>query len=303
MGWRMARNLAASIAVAGIGSSAALAGPERPPVCALVEKAGADALLSVPFRVVDGRIYVDARVNGGGPYSFAVDTGASGMGRADASLVAKLKLPVTGAAETSDAVASARVDTVRLASVELGGLVRRDIEVMTRDYSSRMMPEAAFAGILGRAFFADGLLVIDYPKRRLTFTRGPGLARGTAGVLGYERAFRVPVTIGAISTEGNLDTGANVSFVLPKPPFDRVGGRRKAEQHGREDRQRHAARPVPDRIRDSLRHDGAGFGQISRASGGRPCPAAFRPARRSAFLQRRALPGRGTLGRRGSAQV
>ena len=222
MGWRMARNLAASIAVAGIGSSAALAGPERPPVCALVEKAGADALLSVPFRVVDGRIYVDARVNGGGPYSFAVDTGASGMGRADASLVAKLKLPVTGAAETSDAVASARVDTVRLASVELGGLVRRDIEVMTRDYSSRMMPEAAFAGILGRAFFADGLLVIDYPKRRLTFTRGPGLARGTAG--GYERAFRVPVTIGAISTEGNLDTGANVSFVLPKPLFDRVGG-------------------------------------------------------------------------------
>ncbi|MBL7537663.1 hypothetical protein INQ15_25080, partial [Escherichia coli] len=80
-------------------------------------------------------------------------------------------------------------------------------EVMTRDYSSRMAPEAAFAGILGRAFFADGLLVIDYPQRRLTFTRGPGLTRGAPGVLGYERAFRVPVTIGATSTEGNLDTG------------------------------------------------------------------------------------------------
>ncbi|WP_204320716.1 hypothetical protein, partial [Klebsiella pneumoniae] len=67
---------------------------------------------------------------------------------------------------------------------------RHDIEVMTRDYSSRMAPEAAFAGILGRAFFADGLLVIDYPQRRLTFTRGPGLTRGAPGVLGYERAFR-----------------------------------------------------------------------------------------------------------------
>lgn len=224
MGWKIARNLAASIALAGIGSSPAMADPDRPAICALVEKASADALLNVPFRIIDGRIYVDVRVNGDGPYRFAVDTGASGMGRADASLVAKLKLPISGAAETSDAVASARVDTVRLASVALGGLVRRDLEVMTRDYSGKMAPEAAFAGILGRAFFADGLLVIDYPKQRLSFTPGAGLVPGAPGVLGYERAFRVPVTIGGVVAQGNLDTGANVAFVLPRPLFDQVGG-------------------------------------------------------------------------------
>lgn len=192
--------------------------------CSLVMAARDDAVLSVPFRVVDGRIYVDVRVDGKGPFTFAVDTGASGMGRADASLVSKLNLPVTGTAETSDAVATARVETVQLASVELGGLVRRDLQVMTRDYSGRMSPEAAFAGILGREFFADGLLVIDYPAQRLTFTRGAGLTRGEPGVLAYTRAFRVPVTIGAVTTEGNLDTGANVSFVLPQSLFERVGG-------------------------------------------------------------------------------
>ncbi|MDQ0248007.1 putative aspartyl protease [Sphingomonas kyeonggiensis] len=200
------------------------ASPASPAVCALATTAPDSAVLSVPFEIVDGRIYVRVQVNGQGPFRFAVDTGASGMGRADASLVATLRLPVTGAATTSDAMASARVDTVRLASVELGGLVRRDLEVMTRDYSGRMAPEAAFAGILGRAFFADGLLVLDYPRRRLTFTRGPGLRRGEPGVLGYTRAFRVPVTIDAVAAEGNLDTGANVAFVLPQPLFDRLGG-------------------------------------------------------------------------------
>lgn len=223
MGWK-----AGSTAVAGLIASVAPAQPSAATApsspCSLVETARSDAVLSVPFRIVDGRIYVDVRINGKGPFRFAVDTGASGMGRADASLVSTLNLPVTGSAETSDAVATARVETVQLASIELGGLVRRDIQVMTRDYSGRMSPEAAFAGILGREFFADGLLVIDYPAQRLTFTRGPGLARGEPGVLAYARAFRVPVTIGAIATEGNLDTGANVSFVLPKSLFDRVGG-------------------------------------------------------------------------------
>jgi hypothetical protein len=196
----------------------------QPKACGLVQTAAASATLRVPFRVVDGRIYVEARVNGAGPFAFAVDTGASGMGRADASLTAKLALPVEGSGETSDGVATSRVEMTRFDTLELGGFVRRDLKVITRDYGSRLSPEAKFAGIIGRDYFGDGLLVIDYPARMLTFTRGTGLTRGTAGVLGYERPFRVPVTIGDVATEANLDTGANVTFVLPKVLFDRVSG-------------------------------------------------------------------------------
>lgn len=206
------------------GASAQVAAAEPGGVCGLVQAARSDALLSVPFRVVDGRIYVEARVNGAGPFAFAVDTGASGMGRADASLTRELGLPVELTGTTSDGIATAHVDMTRFASLDLGGFVRRDLSVISRDYSSRAAPEAKFAGIIGREFFADGLLVIDYPSRRLSFTRGPGLARGDAGVLAYERAFRVPVTIGGVAAEGNLDTGADVAFVLPESLFDRVGG-------------------------------------------------------------------------------
>lgn len=217
----------AAVTLASLAQPAYAAGPKRDPapaVCALVEKATTGASLSVPFRVVDGRIYVTANVDGKGPFVFAVDTGASGMGRADASLVATLGLPVAGSAQTSDGVATAEVKTVRLRSIDLGGFVRHDLDVVTRDYSSKLAPEAAFSGILGRAFFDDGLLVIDYPARRLTFTRTLSLTGEGDGILAYARAFRVPVHIGDTVVEGNLDTGANVSFVLPRALFDRVGG-------------------------------------------------------------------------------
>ncbi|KGM55574.1 hypothetical protein N800_12695 [Lysobacter daejeonensis GH1-9] len=181
-------------------------------------------MIQVPLELVDGRIYVQAHVNGRGPFRFAVDTGASGVGRADASLVAALDLAVHGQTTTSDGVQSATVDTTHIDSLALGGLVRTHVEVITRDYGSRTSVQARFAGILGREFFADGLLVIDYPRKRLTFSRTQGLSTTDANALAYERAFRVPVTIGDVQTLGNLDTGANVAFVLPQSLYERVGG-------------------------------------------------------------------------------
>jgi predicted aspartyl protease len=122
----------------------------------------------------------------------------------------------------SDGIKAAQVATVHLDSLALGRLVRKNLDVMTRDYNSHMSPAAALSGIIGRQFFADGLLVIDYPGRTLSFSRKLSLPSTGKSVLGYERAFRVPVSIGGVRTEGNLDTGANVAFVLPRSLFERV---------------------------------------------------------------------------------
>jgi predicted aspartyl protease len=101
-------------------------------------------------------------------------------------------------------------------------LVRRDLDVITRDYRSHASPEAAFSGIIARDFFADGLLIIDYRARTLSFSRTLALPSNGRNILRYERAFRVPVSIGELQTEGNLDTGANVAFALPRTLYDRV---------------------------------------------------------------------------------
>jgi predicted aspartyl protease len=175
-----------------------------------------------PFTGVDGRIYVQARVNGRGPFRFAIDTGASGMGRADSRLVSALNLKVHGAGSTSDGVQTAKTDTTRLDSVELGGLARHNLEVITRNYNERLSPEAAFDGLIARDFFADGLLVIDYPARTVSFSRDLALPVSSPHILKYERAFRVPASIGGVETLANLDTGANISVVLPQALYEKV---------------------------------------------------------------------------------
>ncbi|WP_242111910.1 aspartyl protease family protein [Luteimonas aquatica] len=196
--------------------------PAPPDACRIRDVPAADSLVRVPFDLVDGRIYVEASVNGRGPFRFAVDTGASGMARADARLVSALNLPMQGTAANSDGVSAAEADTTRFDTLQLGGLRRDDVAAIARDYRSRSSPEGAFDGILAREFFADGLLVIDYPARTLSFSRKRALSPGDGNTLAYQRAFRVPVAIGSLQVEGNIDTGANVAFVVPKPLYDRL---------------------------------------------------------------------------------
>lgn len=191
-------------------------------VCAAMEITDEDAVVRAPFEIVNGRVFVEARVNGGGPYRFAVDTGASGLGRADASLTRRLSLPVVGTQETGDGVNVASVDVVRMDSFELGAMRRDNMEVITRDYGAP--PSVGLSGIIGRDFFADGLLVIDFPTRTLTFSRNAALSADSAGALHYERPFRVPMMIGERQVEGNLDTGAAVTLVFPRGLYDEVAG-------------------------------------------------------------------------------
>jgi len=192
------------------------------PACQAVAAPKEAFEMQVPFEVIDGRIYLQARVNGRGPFKFAVDTGASGIGRADSSLVSDLGLALQRPTLNSDGVKTTEADTTRIESLSIGGMAKHDLQVITRDYNSRMSPEAAFAGIVARDFFGDGLLIIDYPRKVLSFSKSLSLDPKHQGVLRYERPFRVPVSIGALQTEGNLDTGANVTFVMPQALFDKV---------------------------------------------------------------------------------
>jgi predicted aspartyl protease len=193
-----------------------------PAACNLVDASQQEFVMQVPFEVVDGRIYLQATVNNRGPYRFALDTGASGLGRADASLVSALGLEIHKPVTNSDGVKTSEADTTHIKSLEVGGLSRQDLQVITRDYNSKMSPESAFSGIIAREFFSDGLLVIDYPRKMLSFSKTLSLSAEQKGALLYERPFRVPVSIGDLRTVGNLDTGANVTFVLPQSLFEKL---------------------------------------------------------------------------------
>lgn len=185
-----------------------------------LQAARASAVMRVPFEIVSGRIYVQVHVNGAGPYRFMFDSGATGMGRADTSLVNELSIPIAGTATNSDGVNTTTVNVVRLQSVSLGGMTRTDVEVLSRDYS-RGGEAAKMSGIIGRDFFADGLLVIDYPARMLVFARA-SLRSGDEGIVAYQGNFHVPVTVGSETVDGMLDTGSNLTMHLPRSLYDRI---------------------------------------------------------------------------------
>jgi len=186
--------------------------------------AAGEFLIDVPVEVVDGRIYVEVQVNDAGTFRFAVDSGASGMARADVRLVQALNLPAGGATLNSDGVRTADEATVRFDALALGKVRREGITAITRNYNARQA-EAAFDGILARDFFSDGLLAIDFPQQRLRFRRDQGLQSSDPGTMPYTRAFRIPVQIGAITTEAQLDTGANVTLVLPTAIYQRISSK------------------------------------------------------------------------------
>ncbi|MBW8776640.1 MAG: aspartyl protease family protein [Stenotrophomonas sp.] len=195
-----------------------LASPVLESACSLAARPG-ERIIDVPFDVFDGRIHVQVQVNGSGPYRFAIDTGASGMARADSRLVRKLTLPADASTHHSDGVQTALADTVRIDALALAGLRHSDVTALTRDYNARQSKDAVFDGILARGFFADGVLIIDYPQRRLQFRRDIDLLPAQPDTLAYSRAFRIPVKIGTVTTEAQLDTGANVAMVLPTARF------------------------------------------------------------------------------------
>ncbi|WP_313143084.1 aspartyl protease family protein [Stenotrophomonas sp.] len=93
---------------------------------------------------------MQAQANNTGPFRFAVDTGASGMTRADSRLVRTMALLAGGSALNFDGLQSAEATTVHIDSLSLGALRHRDITAIARDYSIRQLELAKFDGILAR---------------------------------------------------------------------------------------------------------------------------------------------------------
>lgn len=170
---------------------------------------------SVPFELDHGHIFISVSVNGKGPYRFGFDTGASGIGRVDASLTSELQLPAVGTAETSDGIRTASAQEVAVQDLRLGMLDRRNVTVLSRDYNGgRKAGMKPIQGIIARDFFADVLVTINYPARTITFSEG-SLA-DTPGAISYGASLSIPVCFSQRCYPAKIDTGSSRSIVIPK---------------------------------------------------------------------------------------
>jgi len=177
--------------------------------------------VTVPFRLIDNHIYVDASINGAAPLPFMFDTGATdGIQVAVArtlGITVEGALPGGGFGDKLEDVGFAKVK-----SVSLGGLTLGDQVFATENWPAWTVGEGAPpSGLLGYEFAKSAVLTIDYQKRTLTFTRAQAFRPPRdAQPIAITFAGHVPIVAGALDGvrgEFQIDTGSRGALTLMAP--------------------------------------------------------------------------------------
>jgi hypothetical protein len=167
--------------------------------CGSAPKEGA---IKLPMEVVDGAPVIELTVDGGGPYRFVLDTGAS-MG---------VILPVLAKEVGFEGplIPGRRVMLERVLSdtLNLG-----DMEVAIFDFP---LPGEA-KGIIGMRTFADYLMELNYPEKQLTLMQGELRESVRTHTIPYELTpvVTINITIGKQAVPVHLDTGSPAFCSIP----------------------------------------------------------------------------------------
>jgi PDZ domain/Aspartyl protease len=211
--------LVASVSLAGPQLASRYAPPPPPPNSAQWP-AGKDSV-TIPFRLLNNHIYVEASINGTAPQPFVFDTGATDI--LEASAAKKFGISVEGAmpgggfGDQIEAFGFAKVK-----SVSLGGLTLPDQVFGTINQTGWIAVEGAdSAGLLGYEFVKRAVLSIDYASRTMTFTKQDAF-RPPAGVAAIPFTFsaHIPMVAGTLdgfSGEFEIDTGSRGALTVMGP--------------------------------------------------------------------------------------
>ncbi|MFZ0267471.1 aspartyl protease family protein [Caulobacter sp.] len=149
-----------------------------------------------------GRLTVNARVNGNGPYPFMIDTGASASVIAN-DLVAALNLKADGTTKLHGIAGVQTADTVKIDEISIGRRTRRDL-VMT------LLPAGQLeaSGILGLDWLGSQGLLLNFIGDEMSVGAGQPYSDG--------RTISVPVGArrsGLSLLRGDVPGGHVLAFV------------------------------------------------------------------------------------------
>jgi hypothetical protein len=170
---------------------------------------------------------IDVRVNGRGPFRFAIDTGGGGSARIDSALAARLGLPVVGKARAGDPSGQnlREMTLVSVDSIEFGGARFAGLTAAVRDYNEGPRKAGRVDGVLGFGLFAECLLTLDYPAGRVRVARDtlpPENGRDILAYRGDRGIASVTLRIDSLEVDADIDAGSPGGFTLPGSLRDRV---------------------------------------------------------------------------------
>lgn len=168
---------------------------------------------TIPAQLAGHLFTVEAKINGKGPFRFAVDSGSAGMLHVDAALRDALQLTLLGEVMASDPSGKnpQKRSLVRVDSVELGGARFTGIE------ASVAQPRDGTRGVIGLALFGQLTATLDYKKLELRLGK-QALAAGAPHVLAFAVEHGVPVIgidAGGVALQVDVDTGSPATLAIP----------------------------------------------------------------------------------------
>jgi Aspartyl protease/PDZ domain len=190
---------------------------------ASVALAGPPASFTLPFDLVDNRVFIEVRLNGRGPFHFLLDTGAGGV-TISADVRQQLALHVADAgAGQGVGEKTVTAGAAQLAQLQMGELTLANLETNVMDLSDapQVFGTKHFDGIIGLPVFERMVVKHDYLNRVLTLTSPDEFGyNGTGVIVHFERPRQIPVVAGVLDgVAGNfgVDTGARSSSLLYGP--------------------------------------------------------------------------------------
>jgi aspartyl protease/PDZ domain-containing protein len=174
--------------------------------------------VSVPMRLQSGRVLLDVKVNGRGPFPFILDTGAPGS-VFDLAFAQELELPLGDS--TQVASPGGRGLVARRATIdrlEIGGLTVHGATGAAM--AGLPFPPGADSprGVLSPYRLGELLVTLDYPQGRVVFRRGALPEPDGREVFGWDRNGElplVPIDVAGHPLRVHLDSGATGGLSLP----------------------------------------------------------------------------------------
>lgn len=187
---------------------------------------GGRSAVTVPFRLINNHIYLQASIDGRPPQSFVFDTGATNfLDRAHAkSLGVAIAGALPGGGFGSDISA---VGLAKVASVSIGGLTLHDQVFAANDSTAWITLEGEdSAGLLGYEFAKRAVTTIDYAAGTITFTRPDAFTPPAGTPIPFTFDAHIPMveaSVDGVQGEFEIDTGARSALTLMHPFADAHG--------------------------------------------------------------------------------